>query len=123
SLAFLCGLRAEEDGCETGSHTYVQCDLTVAVGTKRLLETWPYVYICEGSSQSLLVPDHWTESTFPSFSGLFISPKVERDEVLIYNRSCNITMETEAEMECETSNQPITAKITEIRKSWGQNTQ
>ncbi|XP_008589430.1 PREDICTED: fibrocystin-like, partial [Galeopterus variegatus] len=123
SLAFLCGLRAEEDGCETGSHTYVQCDLTVAMGTKRLLETWPYVYICEGSSQSLLVPDHWTESTFPSFSGLFISPKVERDEVLIYNRSCNITMETEAEMECETSNQPITAKITEIRKSWGQNTQ
>lgn len=51
------------------------------------------------------------------------SPKVERDEVLIYNSSCNITMETEAEMECEGANQPITAKITEIRKNWGQNTQ
>uniref|UniRef100_K7EYN6 Uncharacterized protein n=2 Tax=Cryptodira TaxID=8464 RepID=K7EYN6_PELSI len=48
------------------------------------------------------------------------SPKVERDEVLIYNSSCNITMETEAEMECEGANQPITAKITEIRKNWGQ---
>lgn len=51
------------------------------------------------------------------------SPKVERDEVLIYNSSCNITMETEAKMECETPNQPITAKITEIRESRAQNTQ
>ncbi|XP_036624228.1 fibrocystin [Trichosurus vulpecula] len=54
---------------------------------------------------------------------LTMNPKVERDEVLIYNSSCNITMETEAEMECEAPNQPITAKITEIRKNWGQNTQ
>uniref|UniRef100_A0A2K6GL63 Fibrocystin n=1 Tax=Propithecus coquereli TaxID=379532 RepID=A0A2K6GL63_PROCO len=124
SVAFLCALKHEEDSCEATSHTYVQCDLTVAVGTERLPESWPYLYVCEESSQGLFVPDHWTESAFPSsFSGLFISPKVERDEVLIYNSSCNITMETEAEMECETPNQPITAKITEIWKSWGQNTQ
>uniref|UniRef100_H0XDH1 Fibrocystin n=1 Tax=Otolemur garnettii TaxID=30611 RepID=H0XDH1_OTOGA len=123
-MAFLCGLKHEEDNCEGTSCTYVQCDLTVAVGTETLPESWPYLYICEESAQCLFAPDHWTESAFPfSFSGLFISPKVERDEVLIYNSSCNITMETEAEMECETPNQPITAKITEIRKSWGQNTQ
>ncbi|XP_009449721.4 fibrocystin isoform X5 [Pan troglodytes] len=123
SLAFLCGLKREEDSCEAARHTYVQCDLTVAMATEQLLESWPYLYICEESSQCLFVPDHWAESMFPSFSGLFISPKVERDEVLIYNSSCNITMETEAEMECETPNQPITVKITEIRKRWGQNTQ
>ncbi|XP_011512985.1 fibrocystin isoform X6 [Homo sapiens] len=123
SLAFLCGLKREEDSCEAARHTYVQCDLTVAMATEQLLESWPYLYICEESSQCLFVPDHWAESMFPSFSGLFISPKLERDEVLIYNSSCNITMETEAEMECETPNQPITVKITEIRKRWGQNTQ
>ncbi|XP_047413699.1 fibrocystin isoform X2 [Sciurus carolinensis] len=123
SLAFLCDLKHQEDSCEVISHTYVQCDLTVTMGMKRLPESWPYLYVCEESSQCLFEPDHWKQSAFPSFSGFFISPKVERDEVLIYNSSCNITMETEAEMECETPNQPITAKITEIRKSWGQNTQ
>nr|KAF6507232.1 PKHD1 ciliary IPT domain containing fibrocystin/polyductin [Rousettus aegyptiacus] len=123
SLASLCDLRHEEESCENSSLTYVQCDLTVSMGTERLPESWPYLYICEESSQCLFAPDHWTESVFSSFSGLFISPKVERDEVLIYNSSCNITMETEAKMECETPNQPITAKITEIRKSRGQNTQ
>ncbi|KAM5324484.1 fibrocystin isoform 6-T6 [Glossophaga mutica] len=123
SLASLCDLKHEEESCEASGRTYVQCDLTVAVGTERLPRSWPYLYICEESSQCLFVPGHWTESVFPSLSGLFISPKVERDEVLIYNSSCNITMETEAKMECETPNQPITAKITEIRKSRGQNTQ
>ncbi|XP_004869101.1 fibrocystin isoform X3 [Heterocephalus glaber] len=123
SLAFLCGLKSEEDSCEATVHTYVQCDLTVTVGTQRLAESWPYLYMCEEGSQCVLMPDPWTEPAFPSFSGLFVSPKVERDEVLIYNSSCTITMETEAEMECETPNQPITTKITEIRKSWGQNTQ
>ncbi|ELK28746.1 Fibrocystin [Myotis davidii] len=118
SLASLCDLKHEQESCEAASHTYVQCDLTVTVGAERLSESWPYLYICEESSNC-----HWTESAFPLFSGLFISPKVERDEVLIYNSSCNITMETEAKMECETPNQPITAKITEIRKSRGQNTQ
>ncbi|XP_037698842.1 fibrocystin isoform X3 [Choloepus didactylus] len=123
SLAFLCDLKHEEEGCEASSHTYVQCDLTFTMGTEKLSKSWPYLYICEESSQCLFVPDRWTVPAFPTFSGLFISPKVERDEVLIYNSSCNITMETEAEMECETPNQPITAKITEIRKRWGQNTQ
>ncbi|XP_058162846.1 fibrocystin isoform X2 [Dasypus novemcinctus] len=123
SLAFLCGLKHKEEGCEASSHTYIQCDLTFTVGTEKLSKSWPYLYICEESSRCLFVPDQWTEPAFPTFSGLFISPKVERDEVLIYNSSCNITMETEAEMECETPNQPITAKITEIWKHWGQNTQ
>ncbi|KAI4531107.1 hypothetical protein MG293_018965 [Ovis ammon polii] len=123
SLASLCDLRPEEEDCETSSCSYIHCDLTITVGTESLPESWPYFYICEESSRCLLARDHWTESTLPSFSGLFISPKVERDEVLIYNSSCTITMETEAKMECETPNQPITAKITEIRKSRGQNTQ
>nr|XP_045012449.1 fibrocystin isoform X2 [Jaculus jaculus] len=123
SLAFLCDLRHAEDSCAVISHTYVQCDVTVTVGTERLPGSWPYLYFCEESAQCLFVPDGWTESAVPSFSGLFISPKVERDEVLIYNSSCNITMETESEMECETPNQPITTKITEIRRSWDQNTQ
>ncbi|KAM8778545.1 fibrocystin isoform 4-T4 [Rhynchonycteris naso] len=123
SLASLCDLKHKEQSCEASSRTYVQCDLTVTVGTERLPDSWPYLYICEENSQCLSTADHGKESVFPSFSGLFISPKVERDEVLIYNSSCSITMETEAKMECETPNQPITAKITEIRKSWGQNTQ
>uniref|UniRef100_A0A8C3WBQ6 PKHD1 ciliary IPT domain containing fibrocystin/polyductin n=1 Tax=Catagonus wagneri TaxID=51154 RepID=A0A8C3WBQ6_9CETA len=123
SLAFLCGLRLEEEDCDASSSSYMQCDLMVAVGTERLPKSWPYFYICEESSRCLFAQDHWTKSVFPSFSGLLISPKVERDEVLIYNSSCTITMETEAKMECETPNQPITAKITEIQKSWGQNTQ
>ncbi|XP_076414005.1 fibrocystin isoform X2 [Peromyscus maniculatus bairdii] len=124
SLAFLCDLRHAEDSCEASSHTYLQCELTVTIGTKRLPGSWPFLYLCEESSQCLFAPDHQAEPAFPSsFSGLFLSPKVERDEVLIYNSSCNITMETEAEMECETPNQPIIAKITEIQKSRGQNTQ
>ncbi|KAB0365339.1 hypothetical protein FD754_009495, partial [Muntiacus muntjak] len=123
SLASLCDLRPEEEDCETSSCSYVHCDLIITVGTESLPESWPYFYICEESSRCLLAQDHWTEPILPSFSGLFISPKVERDEVLIYNSSCTITMETEAKMECETPNQPITAKITEIRKSRGQNTQ
>uniref|UniRef100_A0A663ML20 PKHD1 ciliary IPT domain containing fibrocystin/polyductin n=1 Tax=Athene cunicularia TaxID=194338 RepID=A0A663ML20_ATHCN len=65
---------------------------------------------------------HWIDDTPFNLPSRF-SPKVERDEVLIYNSSCNITMETEAEMECEGANQPITAKITEIWKNRGQNTQ
>ncbi|KAL1771938.1 fibrocystin isoform X1 [Sigmodon hispidus] len=123
SLAFLCDLRNVEDCCDATRHTYLQCDLTVSSGTKSLPGSWPYLYLCEESSRCLFAPNHWTEPASPSFSGLFLSPKVERDEVLIYNSSCNITMETEAEMECETPNQPIIAKITEIQKSWGQNTQ
>ncbi|KAM4834528.1 fibrocystin [Thomomys bottae] len=123
SLALLCDLWHGTHNCEEAGHTYVQCDLTVTAGTETLPGVWPYLYVCEDCLQDPSVPDGWTAPASPSFSGLFVSPKVERDEILIYNSSCNITMETEAEMECETPNQPITAKITEIQKSWGQNTQ
>ncbi|XP_078503492.1 fibrocystin [Lissotriton helveticus] len=61
-------------------------------------------------------------SLLPGLNKIAENLKVERDEVLIYNSSCTITMATEAEMECEGPNQPITTKITEIRKNWGQNT-
>uniref|UniRef100_A0A670II21 PKHD1 ciliary IPT domain containing fibrocystin/polyductin n=1 Tax=Podarcis muralis TaxID=64176 RepID=A0A670II21_PODMU len=84
----------------------------------------PYRYLCDDSTCSSSLPRKAAvNSSGIHFAGLFISPKVERDEVLIYNSSCNITMETEAEMECEEPNQPITAKITEIWKERGQNTQ
>lgn len=72
SLASLCDLKPEEESCETSSRTYVQCDLTVTVGTQRLPDSWPYLYICEESIQCHFAPDHRTESVFPSFSGLFI---------------------------------------------------
>ncbi|XP_016286616.2 fibrocystin isoform X1 [Monodelphis domestica] len=123
SLAFLCNLRPLEESCKATKTTYIQCELTVTVGTINLLRSWSYIYMCEENPWCSLVLDHQVDSSLGLFSGLFISPKVERDEVLIYNSSCNITMETEAEMECEAPNQPITAKITEIRKNWGQNTQ
>ncbi|XP_043861087.1 fibrocystin [Dromiciops gliroides] len=123
SLAFLCNLRPLEESCEATKATYIQCELTVTMGTNSLLKSWSYIYMCEESPWCNLTLDHQVDSSLGLFSGLFVSPKVERDEVLIYNSSCNITMETEAEMECEAPNQPITAKITEIRKNWGQNTQ
>ncbi|XP_068926682.1 fibrocystin [Petaurus breviceps papuanus] len=123
SLAFLCNLRPLEENCEATNATYIQCELTVTMGTNSLLRSWSYVYMCEESPWCTLTLDRQIDSSLGLFSGLFMSPKVERDEVLIYNSSCNITMETEAEMECEAPNQPITAKITEIRKNWGQNTQ
>nr|XP_020849568.1 fibrocystin isoform X3 [Phascolarctos cinereus] len=123
SLAFLCNLRPLEENCEATNATYIQCELTVTMGTSSLLRSWSYIYMCEESPWCTLTLDHQVDSPLELFSGLFMSPKVERDEVLIYNSSCNITMETEAEMECEAPNQPFTAKITEIQKNWGQNTQ
>lgn len=71
SLAFLCDLKRAEDSCEVSSHTYLQCDLTVAMGTERLPGSWPYLYLCDESSQCLLAPDR-REPAFPSFSGLFL---------------------------------------------------
>ncbi|XP_074093277.1 fibrocystin isoform X3 [Macrotis lagotis] len=123
SLAFLCNLKSLEENCEATKDTYIQCELTVTMGTNSLLRSWSYIYICEESPWCTLPLAHQVDSSLQLFSGLFLSPKVERDEVLIYNSSCNITMETEAEMECEAPNQPITTKITEIQKNWGQNTQ
>ncbi|XP_044864776.1 fibrocystin [Mauremys mutica] len=121
SLAVLCGLTHPSEDCKGAGTTYIQCDVHITAGAYSLAGARPYIYLCD--DDSLL--DNKTKVNSPQalFAGLFFSPKVERDEVLIYNSSCNITMETEAEMECEGTNQPITAKITEIRKNWGQNTQ
>ncbi|XP_071404277.1 fibrocystin isoform X3 [Pithys albifrons albifrons] len=121
SLATLCGLTHSSADCREDRDTFVECDVQVTVGPYQQREPMSFLYVCEDS------PPRWHHGdTIPPqrrFAGLFASPKVERDEVLIYNSSCNITMETEAEMECERANQPITAKITEIWKNWGQNTQ
>uniref|UniRef100_A0A8C3MZI7 Uncharacterized protein n=1 Tax=Geospiza parvula TaxID=87175 RepID=A0A8C3MZI7_GEOPR len=111
SLAILCGLTHPSASCQEDRATFIECDIQVLVGTSQQRGSVSYFYICGDTPP----PGH--------FAGLLASPKVERDEVLIYNSSCNITMETEAEMECEGANQPITAKITEIWKNWGQNTQ
>ncbi|XP_019346871.2 fibrocystin isoform X8 [Alligator mississippiensis] len=121
SLAILCSLKHSSEDCQETGATYIKCDIRVTVGTDSVTGPAPYIYLCD---DDILPWDQTTgDSSLPYFTGLFFSPKVERDEVLIYNSSCNITMETEAEMECEGANQPITAEITEIRKSWGQNTQ
>uniref|UniRef100_A0A8C6JJ31 Uncharacterized protein n=1 Tax=Melopsittacus undulatus TaxID=13146 RepID=A0A8C6JJ31_MELUD len=121
SLAVLCGLTHSSVDCREDRATFIECDVQVTVGSYHQREPVSYLYVCEDS------PPQWHQKDVNPpqrhFSGLFVSPKVERDEVLIYNSSCNITMETEAEMECERANQPITAKITEIWKNWGQNTQ
>ncbi|XP_063009216.1 fibrocystin [Melospiza melodia melodia] len=111
SLAILCGLTHSSASCQEDRATFIECDIQVLVGTSQQRGSVSYFYICGDTPPQ------------GHFAGLLASPKVERDEVLIYNSSCNITMETEAEMECEGANQPITAKITEIWKNWGQNTQ
>ncbi|KAM7062054.1 fibrocystin [Acridotheres tristis] len=111
SLAILCGVTHSSADCQEDRATFIECDMRVTVGTSQQRGSVSYFYVCGDT----LSQGH--------FAGLLASPKVERDEVLIYNSSCNITMETEAEMECEGANQPITAKITEIWKNWGQNTQ
>ncbi|KAF1511928.1 Fibrocystin, partial [Eudyptes sclateri] len=121
SLAILCGLTHSSVDCREDRATFIECDVQVTVDSYRQRGSVSYLYVCEDSPPQW----HWRDINPPQrhFAGLFASPKVERDEVLIYNSSCNITMETEAEMECEGANQPITAKITEIWKNWGQNTQ
>ncbi|XP_019468976.1 fibrocystin-like [Meleagris gallopavo] len=121
SLAFLCSLTHSSANCQEDRSTIIKCDVQVMVGSYCQQGPRSYLYLC-GESQA----QQQQGDSVPSQShiaGLIASPKVERDEVLIYNSSCNITMETEAEMECEGANQPITAKITEIWKNWGQNTQ
>ncbi|NXA42512.1 PKHD1 protein, partial [Eudromia elegans] len=121
SLAILCGLTHSTADCQEAGATFIQCDVQVTVAPYHQKQPVFYLYVCDHRGPQQHRGDvnvsHWR------FAGLFVSPKVERDEVLIYNSSCNITMETEAEMECEGANQPITAKITEIWKNWGQNTQ
>ncbi|NXP76326.1 PKHD1 protein, partial [Ramphastos sulfuratus] len=120
SLAILCGLTHSTADCQEERATFVECDVQVTVGSYQQRGSLSYLYVCEDSP-----PQDQLAScvVFPISPLALGDPKVERDEVLIYNSSCNITMETEAEMECEGANQPITAKITEIWKNWGQNTQ
>uniref|UniRef100_A0A8C5X3L5 PKHD1 ciliary IPT domain containing fibrocystin/polyductin n=1 Tax=Malurus cyaneus samueli TaxID=2593467 RepID=A0A8C5X3L5_9PASS len=118
SLAALCGLTHSSASCQEDRATFIECDIQVTVGTSQQRGSVSYLYNCWDSPPQ----GHFIDDTPFNLPSRF-SPKVERDEVLIYNSSCNITMETEAEMECEGANQPITAKITEIWKNWGQNTQ
>ncbi|NXX15453.1 PKHD1 protein, partial [Podargus strigoides] len=120
SLAILCGLTHSSVDCREDRATFIKCDVQVTVDSYHQRGSVSYLYVCEDSP-----PQDQLAScvVFPISPLALGDPKVERDEVLIYNSSCNITMETEAEMECEGANQPITAKITEIWKNWGQNTQ
>ncbi|NXF37189.1 PKHD1 protein, partial [Nyctibius bracteatus] len=120
SLAILCGLTHSSVDCQEDRATFIECDVQVTVDSYHQRGSVSYLYVCEDSP-----PQDQLAScvVFPISPLALGDPKVERDEVLIYNSSCNITMETEAEMECEGANQPITAKITEIWKNWGQNTQ
>ncbi|NXA18102.1 PKHD1 protein, partial [Ibidorhyncha struthersii] len=122
SLAILCGLTHSSVDCREDRATFIECDVQVTVGSYRQRGSVSYLYV----SHFFIVGirDQLASCVVFPISPLALGdPKVERDEVLIYNSSCNITMETEAEMECEGANQPITAKITEIWKNWGQNTQ
>ncbi|NWT53627.1 PKHD1 protein, partial [Erythrocercus mccallii] len=129
SLAVLCGLTHSSASCQEDRATFIECDIRVTVGSSQQGGSVPYLYICgdtlpQGHLAGLFARDQLASCVVFPISPLALGdPKVERDEVLIYNSSCNITMETEAEMECEGANQPITAKITEIWKNWGQNTQ
>ncbi|NXY18048.1 PKHD1 protein, partial [Atrichornis clamosus] len=129
SLAILCGLTRSSDDCREARATLIECDIQVTVGSSQQRGSVPYLYVCgdtpsQGHFAGLFARDQLASCVVFPISPLALGdPKVERDEVLIYNSSCNITMETEAEMECEGANQPITAKITEIWKNWGQNTQ
>ncbi|NWI76577.1 PKHD1 protein, partial [Dryoscopus gambensis] len=129
SLAVLCGLTHSSADCREDRATFIECDIQVMVGTSQQRASVSYLYVCgdtppQGHFSGLFARDQLASCVVFPISPLALGdPKVERDEVLIYNSSCNITMETEAEMECEGANQPITAKITEIWKNWGQNTQ
>ncbi|NXD43889.1 PKHD1 protein, partial [Copsychus sechellarum] len=124
SLAILCGVTHSSASCQEDRATFIDCDIRVTVGTSQQRGSVSFFYVSPLLPSCLFKVDQLASCVVFPISPLALGdPKVERDEVLIYNSSCNITMETEAEMECEGANQPITAKITEIWKNWGQNTQ
>ncbi|KAM4043868.1 fibrocystin [Anomaloglossus baeobatrachus] len=126
SWTFLCDLMFEAGArCHEKRSTFIHCDVTVRVGARLVTSALAYLHICHCNweNDARPVPTDNGTAHVTHITGLFISPKVEEDEVLIYNGSCNISIETEAEMECKAVNQPITAQITAIRKSWLQNTQ
>ncbi|XP_067882121.1 fibrocystin-like isoform X3 [Heterodontus francisci] len=127
SLINLCSLMVSEDNsCNATSAPYILCDITIRVGTQASSLPEAFMYACDdaicastanisiaaGSSQAII-------------TGLFLSPKVEKDEVLIYNGSCNVSMAMKAVIECEVFRQPepVTVKLTETLEHWGQNIQ
>ncbi|XP_075717008.1 fibrocystin [Rhinoderma darwinii] len=126
SWSFLCDLMFEAGAqCHEKRNTFINCDVTVRVGAVLVTESLAYLHVCHCNWEydTRPVPADNGTAHVAQITGLFISPKVEGDEVLIYNGSCSITIATEAEMECEALNQPITTQITAIRKNWLQNTQ
>ncbi|KAM9316372.1 fibrocystin [Gastrophryne carolinensis] len=126
SWSFLCDLTLEDGAqCHENASTTILCDVIVQVGTFRVTKSLAYLHVCNPSRQcdGLSLPAGNEMARTANISGLFISPKVEKDEVLIYIGWCSIVMATEAEMECQAPNQPIITQITAIRESWLQNTQ
>ncbi|XP_066450287.1 fibrocystin [Eleutherodactylus coqui] len=126
SWSFLCDLMFEAGAqCHEKRNTFIQCDVTVRVGALLVTRSLAYVHICHCNWEydARLMPVDNGTAHVTQINGLLVSPKVEEDEVLIYNGSCSIAIATEAEMECKALNQPITTQITAIRKNWLQNTQ
>ncbi|XP_073530141.1 fibrocystin isoform X2 [Phyllobates terribilis] len=126
SWTFLCDWMFETGAqCHEKRSTFIHCDVTVRVGALLVTSSLAYLHVCHcnGEYDARPVPADNGTTHVTHITGLFISPKVEEDEVLIYNGFCSISIETEAEMECKALNQPITTQITAIRKSWLQNTQ
>ncbi|XP_075123024.1 fibrocystin [Leptodactylus fuscus] len=126
SWSFLCDLMFEAGArCHEKRDTFIHCDVTVRVGALLVTRSLAYLHVChcDWEYDARPVPADNGTAHAAHITGLFISPKVEEDEVLIYNGSCSIAIATEAEMECEALNQPITAQITAIRKNRLQNTQ
>ncbi|XP_073442714.1 fibrocystin-like [Dendrobates tinctorius] len=126
SWTFLCDLMFETGAqCHEKRSSFIHCDVTVRVGALLVTSSLAYLHVCHCTweKDARPVPADNGTTHVTHIIGLIISPKVEEDEVLIYNGSCNISIETEAEMECKALNQPITTQITAIRKHWLHNTQ
>ncbi|XP_069582956.1 fibrocystin [Ranitomeya imitator] len=126
SWTFLCDLMFETGAqCHEKRSSFIHCDVTVRVGALLVTSSLAYLHVCHCTwdHDARPVPADNGTTHVTHITGLFISPKVEEDEVLIYNGSCNISIETEAEMECEARNRPITTRITAIRKRRLHNTQ
>ncbi|XP_072266168.1 fibrocystin [Pyxicephalus adspersus] len=124
SLSFLCDLTVGSGArCHENGSTIIQCDVTVQVGTFRVTESLAYLHVCHPRRVCDAVSLPNSTANVVNVTGLFVSPKVEKDEVLIYIGCCSVAVATEAEMECQAPNQPIITQITAIRESWLQNTQ
>ncbi|KAE8605431.1 hypothetical protein XENTR_v10015132 [Xenopus tropicalis] len=123
SLLFLCDV-SDHENCYRKQDTFIHCNVTVQSGAGIVTKPGAYVYMCSGWRNNALCLEVKAGSVHTvHLRGLFVSPKVESDKVLIYNGSCRISIATQAEMECTAPNQPITAQITAIRNNRGQNTQ